>query len=588
MTNPLFVLISKVWKFSKGRKNIVILFIVLSIFAQIIGLMQTLVIGRVLNIIQEQGANSGSIGQIMFTLSWLILIVIGFWIFHGTSRYFESKNAFLAESDYRIFLIEGVMHLPAKWHTEHHSGDTIDKIKKASEAVYDFASHSFEVIEMLINFVGATIVLAIFDLSSLIPIVIMTMCAILVVLKMDVKLRKQYKELNQRENDIQAQIFDTISNIVTVIILRIEKLLKKEIWKKIMKPYGLYLNSVKLNEWKWAAVSMCTAIMSFWVVGGYIYSEYKAGATILAGSVFILYGYTRTISSQFFRFAYRYGDIVRWSAKIDNIREIENKFSVRKKVKNNELKKWKEITIENLNFSYQEEEKIVHIDNINMNIKKGQKIAFIGASGSGKSTMLKLIRGLYKPNQAKIYFDGKEEKKGFAMIADQVTLIPQEPEIFNTTIKRNITVGLTHSKKVINKFIRMARFSSVLKRLPKGLETNVMEKGVSLSGGEKQRLALARGLMAIGDSEFILLDEPTSSVDTKNESEIYSSIFRSFKNKTIIASVHNLNKLTDFDYVYNFKNGKIVEYGKFEDLKKNGTEFQKLWKKYYKNKKSDE
>jgi ABC-type bacteriocin/lantibiotic exporter with double-glycine peptidase domain len=227
----------------------------------------------------------------------------------------------------------------------------------------------------------------------------------------------------------------------------------------------------------------------------------------------------------------------------------------------------------------------MHLENINMELGKGKRIALIGESGSGKSTLLKLIRGLYPLKDGFLYLNDLRLPRGFGSISDSVTLIPQEPEIFTTTIRRNITLGVSHHDKHIMKFVRMARFNPVLKRLPRGLDTNVMEKGVSLSGGEKQRLALARGLLAIEDSEFILLDEATSSVDSKNTREIYKNIFRAYKGRTILVAIHNLSLLPEFDYIYHFKKGKIIEQGTFKEIMKSKG-FKKLWDKFHKKKKT--
>ena len=126
----------------------------------------------------------------------------------------------------------------------------------------------------------------------------------------------------------------------------------------------------------------------------------------------------------------------------------------------------------------------------------------------------------------------------------------------------------------------MAEFSKVVPRLPKKWESSVNEKGVNLSGGEKQRLALARGLMACEDKDIVLMDEPTSSVDSSNELNIYQNIFKKFKDKTVISTVHRLHLLPMFDKIYLFDKGKIIASGNLNELVKASPQFRVLWSKY--------
>lgn len=228
----------------------------------------------------------------------------------------------------------------------------------------------------------------------------------------------------------------------------------------------------------------------------------------------------------------------------------------------------------------------MHLDGVSLNIKHPQRIALIGESGGGKSTLLRIIRDLYHPKTLNLKIDGREVKKGFASISDSISLIPQDPEIFATTIRENITLGVEYTDEHLRIFTDMARLTPVIERLPKGLESSIVEKGVNLSGGEKQRLALARGLLASVEKDIILLDEPTSSVDFGNELEIFKNIFYAFPRQTIISSVHRLHLLSLFDAVYFFEDGKIIASGTFESLKKSSPDFQALWEKYTKTRDS--
>jgi ABC-type multidrug transport system fused ATPase/permease subunit len=284
----------------------------------------------------------------------------------------------------------------------------------------------------------------------------------------------------------------------------------------------------------------------------------------------------------FFEFAYLYSNIVRKKTRVKNAEFLAEQFEPKSKRKQIDLKKgWKKLEVKDLSFSYHSEAGAdLHLDHINLEIKKGQKIALVGESGSGKTTTLKILRELYTPNSENVFLDGKELLDGLRSISSHISLIPQDPEIFNSTILENITFSIPYSMEVVEKYIQLAEFSDVIARLPNGLQSLIVEKGVNLSGGEKQRLALVRGLLASKNKEIVLLDEPTSSVDSGNELKIFHNIFEEFKNKAVIASVHRLHLLPLFDSIYLFNNGQIFASGTFSELLSNSEEFASMWQKY--------
>lgn len=580
--NPVVYLASKVWQYSQGNRKNVVLYLSLYIIANIINLLDPLVVAKILDIIQLQGINSDTLPSLAGWLSLFLVITVSFWAFFGPARVIEEKNAFWAEAKYKKYLIDGVMGLPPEWHTDHHSGDTIDKIEKGTSSLYRFASQTFEVMETIMMFTGSYIALAYFNLHASYIVLFMVILTITIILKIDKVLIKQYKELNTMDNEISAKVFDVISNITTVIILRVEDLVSKAIFKKIVKPFRLFSKNVKINETKWFSVAVCTSTMLFLTLLSYILSEVKSGQVVLIGTVYVLYGYVDRINNLFFRFAYRYGDIVRQRTKVMNAEELSKEFKDKQKCKNILLgNNWHSLKIENLNFSYDTKEgQKLHLSNVSLLIKHGERVALIGESGSGKTTLLKIIRELYTPDQVEVYLDGQLLKGGFKPISHDITLIPQDPEIFSTTIKENITLGVNHKSSHIKKYTDMAKFTHVIERLPNKINSSIVEKGVNLSGGEKQRLALSRGLLACEDKSIILLDEPTSSVDLQNEMAIYQNIFQKFKNQTVISSIHRLHLLPLFDQIYLFSNGKILANGNFNQLLKKSPEFQEMWNKY--------
>lgn len=580
MSNPIFYLTAKTWKFSEGNRPRMVLFICLLTVANGISLLEPLIVAKILNTVQEQGITFANLHVFFFLLSLFVLQTIAFWIFHGPARVIEEGNGFFVRAQYKKYLLDGTVNLPLEWHTEHHSGDTIDKIGKGTQALYSFSSNSFQIIQAAVRFVGSIIALALFNLDTVFIVILVTLIAIRIIIEFDKTLVKQYEELNAAENKISAKIYDVISNISTVVILRVEKLISKDLWKNIMKPFPLYVYNAKLNEWKWFTASLVSGTMISFVLGFYGYMALRNGEAILVGTLFALYSYTGRINDIFYSFAYLYSDTVRWRTAMENAEELSNNFRTIEKEESIEHE-WNVCDIHSLTFSYRSEgDADLHLNNVALSIHRGEKIAVIGESGSGKTTFLKIIRGLYTPTDVSVRLDTRELENGFLSMKNDIALIPQEPEIFATTIRENITMGVDHTEEEVQKYIDIARFGTVVERLPNGLESSVVERGVNLSGGEKQRLALVRGLMASEEKSIILLDESTSSVDAQNEIAIYENIFSTYKDKTIIASIHKLHLLRMFDTIYIFDRGVISASGNFNQLLESSPLFAEMWRKY--------
>jgi ABC-type bacteriocin/lantibiotic exporter with double-glycine peptidase domain len=280
--------------------------------------------------------------------------------------------------------------------------------------------------------------------------------------------------------------------------------------------------------------------------------------------------------------ASQYTQIVKYNTDIQNVQEVETAYAeTHVKQQNEKLPAdWNTIDISKLNFrraGTPEGQSNIGLNDMELRIQKGQRIALIGESGSGKSTLLAMLRGLYNPLPGSSTVVNENHSVSFESIAGNVTLIPQEPEIFENSIRYNITLGLPFTDEEVMKACEAARFADVIQQLPKGLDTHMQEKGVNLSGGQKQRLALARGILAARTSDIVLMDEPTSSVDPRTEKQAYKNMFKAFEGKAVVSSLHRLHLLKHFDYVYILKNGSVVDEGPFEELKRYSLVFKEMW-----------
>jgi len=580
--NPLVYLFKKTWVYSAGNRRSVACFWFLFLCASSIELFcAPFVWAKIMNILQEQGITQVNLSFLFFLLFLTAVANLAVWFFHGPGRILERINAFKVRVNYRKHLLKGVITLPMKWHADHHSGDTIDKVEKGTNALYSFSEDTFQTIYALLELIGSCLVLLYFSPSSIVVLFGMMLAVIFMVTRIDRILIPQYKELNHAENTVSESTFDAISNITTVIILRVERLIWNAIVKKAEQPFVLFRKNAILNEIKWALTSICCSITTVLVLGIYFWQQTSTPETLLIGNVFLLIKYLERINYLFFHFTEKYGQIIKLKTRVENAEELDKDFTG-ENLSNHVLpKSWERIEIRGLDFGYQHDGDALHLENISLSIKRGERIALVGESGSGKTTLLKVMRDLYSPKNLELSVDGKKITDGFGGIARAISLVPQSPEIFATTILQNITLGADYEMDHVRHYTDMACFTEIVDALPKGFDSSIKEKGVNLSGGQQQRLALARGLLACHEKDIILLDESTSSVDAANEKEIYQNIFREFSEKTIISSTHRLHLLSSFDRIYVFGNGQIIGEGTLDDLLSSCVPFKELWDKYH-------
>ena len=238
------------------------------------------------------------------------------------------------------------------------------------------------------------------------------------------------------------------------------------------------------------------------------------------------------------------------------------------------------IDIENVTFAYENGKNV--LDNISLSIKKGEKVAILGRSGVGKSTLVKLLTGTYTDYTGSISVLGKVPTE--KMLGTKISLLNQKPYLFDMTIRENLKLALLDKKEEvtddeinskIEESLEKSQLTRLISELPEGINTNVFETGSRFSGGERQRIAFARTL--IQNNELLLLDEPTVGLDPKTEHELLKTIFETNRDKTIVWITHHLNSIKYMDRIIFIKDGKVEMNGTHEELYRTNEKYRKLY-----------
>ena len=581
MANPYISLLRTAWRYARKERKRYVLVYAMFVASAIISASYPLLLGWFINKIQRDTQQVLHYA-FLYAASYFGLKVLE-WCFHGPARVMERELAFNLSRNFLQERYHQVLHLPVKWHQDHHSGATINRIRKAYEALKNFFDQGFMYLRALGKLIFSVVAIVYFSpLFGAIGIVL-GVINIWVIFRFDKPFIRTLDEVNEKEHVVSSTLFDSLSNIMTVITLRLEKSMENGLLGKVHQILRPFKKNVRINEWKWFVADMMVTVIYCVVAVGYILQYWQPGQVFYVAGLVTLLGYVNQFTSVFYDFAWQYTDITQYNTHVKTASNIDEAFRQhhRPDAPTDLPDTWQVIRIKDLSFSHREQYDVAHapqsLHRLNIMISRGKRIALIGESGSGKSTLLSLLRGLYEPQQGmELTVDGKPYE--LDTINETVTLFPQEPEIFENTIAYNVTLGLPFSEEDIMEVCESAHFTEVIKQLPQGLESDIREKGVNLSGGQKQRLALARGILAARQSDVVLLDEPTSSVDPKTEAIIYNKLFSAFADKAIISSMHRLHLLSQFDYVYVLQQGRIVDEGTFEHLRQNSPIFQELWK----------
>ncbi len=567
-------LIRNAWRLAHGHHRRLVLIWSLQVITNALTLVQPIIVGKIVEAVAQGGPML--FHNLVFWLLLMVGSVVAFFALQIPSRYMERRLAFHLRKELTGEMYREVTALPWSWHQNHHSGDTLNRIKLATDATFNFTDWHFLYLDVVLRLVGSVAFLL--WVSPLAGLVIgLTVPAMIALLRhFNAALLATNTAQNEAENTTAAGLFDYLGNIATILTLRLQEASHGEIMRRLGLVQGWFHQYIMKNEIKWGLFSVLLEISSAVALLAYVWQHQADPVAVLAGTIATIFQYLRQINICIRNFADRQQDLMKYRVAVDGARGIHDAYHAMAAEPAGAIPAlWQTAAIGSLRFRYQDQEhRTHHLDGVSLKLVNGRRIALVGTSGSGKSTLLRLIRGLHKPEAGELLVDGMASR--FSALADISTLVPQEPEIFENTLRYNITCGVADEDS-LEPVLKIACLDTVIAPLDKGLDTDIREKGVNLSGGQKQRLALARGLFASRDSSLLLLDEPTSSLDPTTEATVFDRIFAAKKDSCIIASIHRLHLLERFDYVYVLEAGQVVEEGTLPDLLATDGKLKAMW-----------
>ena len=555
-TGSLRKLYATLWRHAEGRRGKVVLFVVLLIAAQLVRLTIPWFFGEAVNALQTRGMEG--IVQARNDLLLMLAAVGVAWTMHGPARILERFTALVVRERFADALHAKALALPVRWHEQHHSGDTLHRMTRAATSLASFGQSQFIYLQNTVSVVGP--IAALFVVSRATGAAALAGYAAIgfFVVRIDSIMVRLVREENRADRRYNSALVDCLGNIATVITLRLQAPMRRMLKSRLLDIFAPLRRNIVFNEVKWGGIDLMNGGMRTGLVALYAWLDWRQRGTISVGTAVMVHQYSQQVGNVVANMAMHWNDLVRQKTEVAEVDSILTSAS-RSFGSSVPPVDWREIRVEGVRF--------VHpgapsgqpaLDDVSVELRRGRRVALVGTSGAGKSSLLRILAGMVDADRISIAVDGAPRPQLQHLGAISL-LLPQDPAVFESSVRENVTMGLAYRQAEIDRACELAGFTSVIAQLPQGFETLISERGLNLSGGQKQRLALARGLLAAKDVGLVLLDEATSSVDATTEAEIYDRVMAAFAGACIVSSVHRLHLLRRFDTVLLLEQGRVID-----------------------------
>lgn len=512
---------------------------------------------------------------------WLIILFWGVAVIwrsfaRQAAKYIGFQVSERVALDAQAKTIKKLTLLDISWHEKENAGNKLKRLQKGSyslDRILRMWLSNF--IEIGVNFIGMIYILSKIDRTvgeAMICFIISYFTLSYLLLK---RADKATQEVDIKEEEVMGLAFQIINNIRSIKVLAMsEKLLQvierylSELFLKIKRRlYCFQSQNVILDH---VVLIFRLGILAF-VALGIVHGHYELGFLIL------FHGYFNNLTQSVDELANAMQDLVIYKYSIARMQKILGEAIIieDEKDKVDFPKDWQKIMAKDLSFSYGENKVL---KNISFVINKGERVGIVGLSGAGKSTLIKLLLKEVENYEGEILIDDVPLKKiKRNSYLKNIGVVLQDTEVFNFTLADNVTIAgeKEGDKKDLKKALDIAHVSDFSDKLPLGINTFIGEKGIKLSGGEKQRVGIARAIYK--KPKILFLDEATSHLDLESEKKIKDSLHKFLQNMTAVVIAHRLTTIKEMDKILVIEKGKITEEGNYEELFAKRGRFFELW-----------
>ena len=473
------------------------------------------------------------------------------------------KNGVL--TDLRNNIYKHIIELPVSFYSKRKKGDIMARVLGD---INEMQNSFFILLELIVR-EPLTIIFSLvvmFSLSWQLSIFVLLFIPIsgFLISSIGKRLKRQSLRAQQESGQLISTVEETLTGLKIVKSFNAEIVFKKRFTDsadrilKLVNKIGLKNNLAgPLSE----VLGIITIAILLWYGGKLVIIEKAIEGTTFIGFMALAYGIL-TPAKAISKASYRVKNGVAAADRVFEVLYHEDTMSDHKNAL--ELSGFiKKIELKNVSFKYENE---YVLKDFSMTVKKGQSVALVGQSGSGKSTIANLLTRFYDVNKGTISIDGNDIKNiTKTSLRSQIGLVTQDSILFNNSIKNNLKIGKdSATDQEIIEALKVANAWEFVKELPEGIETNIGDAGNSLSGGQKQRLSIARAVLK--NAPIMILDEATSALDTESERLVQDALENMMKNRTSVVIAHRLSTIQNADHIIVMKQGEMVEQGKHQEL----------------------